>query len=68
MADIIERKDSGIDHVEKPQFLLPDDLPLPEELAHLTQDEQRQMERRLTRRLDCTLLPVVFLLFLLNIL
>ncbi|KAL1865061.1 hypothetical protein VTK73DRAFT_5516 [Phialemonium thermophilum] len=68
MTDLIERKDSNTEHVEKSPYLRPDELPLPEPLAHLTQDEQRQMERRLTRRLDSTLLPVVFLLFLLNIL
>ena len=67
MTDLIERK-STTDHAEKPTYLLPDDLPLPEELAHLTQDEQRRLEKRLTKKLDCTLLPVVFLLFLLNIL
>ncbi|KAF2112229.1 retrograde regulation protein 2 [Lophiotrema nucula] len=45
-----------------------DELPLPEELQHLDQDEQRKLESSLVRRLDCTLMPVVALLFLLNIL
>ncbi|KAJ9137932.1 2-ketogluconate reductase [Pleurostoma richardsiae] len=67
MADLIERKDTA-EHLEKPSYLLPDELPLPEELAHLTPDEQRRLGRRLSRRLDCTLMPTVFLLFLLNIL
>lgn len=45
-----------------------DELPLPEELQHLDEYEQRRLERSLVRRLDCTLMPVVALLFLLNIL
>lgn len=48
--------------------LLPDELPLPDEIAHLSQEEQRWLERSLVRRLDVTVMPVVFLLFLLNIL
>ena len=68
MTDLIERKDGADEQLEKPSYLLPDELPLPEELAHLSHDEQTQLEKRLTKRLDSTLLPVVFLLFLLNIL
>jgi hypothetical protein len=45
-----------------------DELPLPEELQHLDQNGQRKLERSLVKRLDCTLMPVVSLLFLLNIL
>lgn len=45
-----------------------DDLPLPEELQHLDEDGRVKLERSLVRRLDCTLMPVVALLFLLNIL
>jgi hypothetical protein len=51
--------------IVKPAF---DDLPLPEELQHLGPDELRVLEKSLVRRLDCTLMPVVALLFLLNIL
>ena len=42
--------------------------PLPAELQHLSEDEIKDLDKTLTRRLDCTLLPVVILLFLLNIL
>ncbi|KAH8880528.1 MFS general substrate transporter [Thozetella sp. PMI_491] len=49
-------------------MLLPDELPPPEELADLSNEELKALERGLTRRLDLTLMPVVFLLFLLNIL
>ncbi|KAK9784537.1 hypothetical protein SCARD494_12792 [Seiridium cardinale] len=69
MSDSIACHKDDTEHCDsKPLHLLPDELPLPDELAHLTRDECRQLERRLTRRLDCTLMPVVFLLFLLNIL
>lgn len=68
MSDAISRTKDDAEHIDKHKHLLPDDLPLPEELAHLTHHEQRRMERRVTRRLDMTLMPVVFILFLLNIL
>ncbi|KAK8857004.1 MFS general substrate transporter [Apiospora arundinis] len=68
MSDKIETSKAITEHINKPRHLLPDDLPLPEELAHLPEDEIRRLDRRLTKTLDMTLLPVVFLLFLLNIL
>ncbi|KAK6849064.1 fad-binding domain-containing protein [Apiospora arundinis] len=68
MSDKIETSKAITEHINKPWHLLPDDLPLPEELAHLPEDEIRRLDRRLTKTLDMTLLPVVFLLFLLNIL
>lgn len=68
MEDIVaNRPKSSIEETEKvlAQF---DELPLPEELRHLDEDGQRKLEGSLVRRLDCTLMPVVALLFLLNIL
>jgi hypothetical protein len=67
MDDVIVPRKPSMETTEviKPAF---DDLPLPDELAHLGPEEQRQLERSLVRRLDCTLMPVVALLFLLNIL
>ncbi|KAF2656246.1 MFS general substrate transporter [Lophiostoma macrostomum CBS 122681] len=67
MEDVIVPQKPSLEATEiiKPAF---DDLPLPDELAHLGPEEQRQLERSLVRRLDCTLMPVVALLFLLNIL
>ncbi|KAK8038339.1 hypothetical protein PG994_015106 [Apiospora phragmitis] len=56
------------EQVDKPQYLLPDGLPLPDELAHLSQEEERNLNRRLTKMLDIILMPIVFILFLLNIL
>ncbi|OJD40717.1 fad-binding domain-containing protein [Diplodia corticola] len=68
-ADMQHAKSGSVEDVEKIETTtpLPDDLPLPECLAHLNSDELRQLEKSLVRRLDCTLLPVVLLLFLLNI-
>ncbi|KAF4120052.1 transporter [Geosmithia morbida] len=58
------------EHCEKPDVavLQPDELPLPEELGELNDDDREMMEKRLVHRLDVTLMPAVFLLFLLNIL
>lgn len=68
MSDTITSPKGDIEHDDKPRQLLPDDLPLPDEIGHLTSDDRERLERLLTRRLDMTLMPVVFLLFLLNIL
>lgn len=68
MSDVITTAKHDAEHLDKPVHLLPDDLPLPEEISHLSRDDCKHLERRLTRRLDSTLMPVVFLLFLLNIL
>lgn len=68
MSDTITPPKDHAEHIDKAAHLLPDELPLPEEIAHLTRDECKRLERKLTRRLDFTLMPVVFILFLLNIL
>ncbi|KAH8658361.1 major facilitator superfamily domain-containing protein [Xylariales sp. PMI_506] len=70
MTDDIQQRKISAEHDEdlKPRILHPDELPLPEELADTSNDELRQLERGLVRRLDLSLMPVVFLLFLLNIL
>lgn len=68
MSDSIGVDKHDVDHLDKPQALLPDELPLPEEIAHLNERELKKLERKLTRLLDCTLMPTVFILFLLNIL
>jgi hypothetical protein len=68
MSDTITPPKDTTEHLDKAANLLPDQLPLPDEIAHLTRDDCQRLERKLTRRLDMTLLPVVFLLFLLNIL
>ena len=65
--DTITAKDS-IKCVEKVEAVVQDSLPLPTELQHLNDEEIEALDKKLTRRLDCTLLPVVILLFLLNIL
>lgn len=44
------------------------ELPLPEELQHLSTNEIKTLNKALVKRLDCTLMPVVIILFLLNIL
>jgi hypothetical protein len=43
-------------------------LPLPDELLHLDDASIQNLEKSLVKRLDWTLMPVVVLLFLLNIL
>jgi hypothetical protein len=69
MDDIVPTKLSldAKEEIIKPTL---DELPLPEELSHLAGDHeaQRNLEKNLVKRLDCTLMPVVALLFLLNIL
>lgn len=67
MSDAITCGKNDAEYVEKPG-LLPDELPLPDEIAHLSQEEQQAVERTLVRRLDLSIMPVVFILFLLNIL
>ncbi|KAF2180426.1 MFS general substrate transporter [Zopfia rhizophila CBS 207.26] len=66
MEDVIQAK-SDVEAIEKTVKPI-DELPLPEELQHLDEDGRRKLEKSLVRRLDCTLMPVVALLFLLNIL
>lgn len=70
MSDVITPRKHDAEHVDdiKTAPLLPDELPLPDEIVHLTQEEQQWMEKSLVRRLDLSVMPVVFLLFLLNIL
>lgn len=70
MSDVITPRKHDAEHVDdiKAAPLLPDELPLPVEIVHLTQEEQQCMEKSLVRRLDLSVMPVVFLLFLLNIL
>jgi len=46
----------------------PEHLPLPDSIAHLSEESLRHLEKKLVKRLDIFLLPVVALLFLLNIL
>lgn len=43
-------------------------LPLPTEIAHLTRDEQDQLEKRLVRKMDMRLMPILIVMsvFLLN--
>ena len=54
----------------KPTELLAitDRLPLPAKIAHLTLEDQDQMEARLVRKIDYRLMPIVILMFWLNIL
>ncbi|KPM45736.1 hypothetical protein AK830_g759 [Neonectria ditissima] len=70
MTDLIDHEKAHMEETEigKPRHIDPNDLPLPDELVHLSRDEIHKLETRLTRRLDMTLMPTVFLLFLLNIL
>ena len=68
MTDAIGISKEDVEHIDKPRALLPAELPLPDEIAQLDETELRKLDRKLTRRLDLTLLPAVFILFLLNIL
>lgn len=68
MSDAIAKEGDNVEHTEKQRYMLPDDLPLPDEIADLTQDELRKLDRSLTWKLDLTMMPTVFILFLLNIL
>lgn len=66
MDDIVNAK-VDVETVER-IIKLTDELPLPEELQHLNGNEIQKLDKSLVKRLDCTLMPVVVLLFLLNIL
>lgn len=68
MSDLITKQNDELEHDEKVRPVLPGELPLPVEIAHLDESELKVLEKGLTRRLDMTLMPTVFLLFLLNIL
>lgn len=68
MEDVIITKPKASMETTEKIIAQLDDLPLPEELQHLDEDERIRLERSVVRRLDCTLMPVVALLFLLNIL
>ncbi|KAF6808785.1 hypothetical protein CPLU01_15618 [Colletotrichum plurivorum] len=68
MSETIQEQRFDAEHTEKRRALQPDDLPLPQELENLNEDELKVLGRGLTRRLDLTLMPAVFILFLLNIL
>lgn len=68
MSETISPQKDDAEHFENPKDLVPDNLPLPDEITDLSADEQIQLNRLVTRRLDLTLLPTVFILFLLNIL
>lgn len=68
MSDLVGAKKSDVEHNDKADQLLPDELPRPEGIEHLNEVELDVLEKNLTRRLDLTLLPVIFILFLLNIL
>lgn len=65
--DRIDTAKQDVEAVEK--IILPlEYLPLPDELQHLNEDDISKLNKSLVKRLDCTLMPVVVLLFLLNIL
>lgn len=68
MSETITPHKDDAEHFEDPKDLVPDNLPLPDGIADLSAAEQAQLNRQVTRRLDLTLLPAVFILFLLNIL
>lgn len=68
MSEAIQEQKFDSEHTEKRRALQPDELPLPQELENLSADELKVLDRGLTRRLDLTLMPAVFILFLLNIL
>jgi len=67
MDDINLAKDN-VKYVESAIDLTLQELPLPQELRHLDRGAIHALDRKVTKRLDMTLLPVVVLLFLLNIL
>lgn len=68
MSETISPHKDNAEHSENPKDLIPDNLPLPDEIADLSAAEEAKLNRLVTRRLDLTLLPTVFILFLLNIL
>lgn len=37
-------------------------LPLPAEIAHLTRDEQDELEKRLVRKMDMRLMPILIIM------
>jgi hypothetical protein len=43
-------------------------VPLPEKIAHLTHDEQDALEKRVVRKMDFRLRPILIIMFWLNIL
>jgi hypothetical protein len=58
----VEKGDVG------PAIGLNERIQLPAELAHLTRDEQDALEKRLVRKMDMRLMPIVIIMFWLNIL
>ncbi|KIW67351.1 hypothetical protein PV04_06612 [Phialophora macrospora] len=59
-----------VEDLKKPTELLAitDRIPLPAEIAHLTREEQERLERNVVRKMDYRLMPIVVLMFWLNIL
>jgi hypothetical protein len=59
-----------VEGLKKPTELLAitDRIPLSAEIAHLTEAEQKRLERKIVRKMDYRLMPVVILMFWLNIL
>ena len=37
-------------------------VPLPEEIAHLTLDEQNELEKRVVRKMDFRLMPILIIM------
>lgn len=66
----MDRIDTAKQDVEAVEKIIPPlvYLPLPEALQHLNEDDISKLNKNLMRRLGCTLMPVVVLVFLLNIL
>jgi hypothetical protein len=59
-----------VDGPIKPTELLAmtDRIALPAEIAHLTAEEQEHLEKKVVRKIDYRLMPIVILMFWLNIL
>lgn len=57
MEDIVATK-ADIETAEKVIKPINNELPLPEELQHLGEDDLHKLEKSLTRRLDCSLMPM----------
>lgn len=55
-------------YVKAPVVGLNDRLPLPEALAHLTPDEEAALEKRIVRKIDMRLMPIIICMFWLNVL
>lgn len=66
--EILQPVKDSVDAIEKAAVRPPDQLPLPDGLKNLDVNGLAKLESRLVRRLDSTLLPVVVLLFIMNIL